>query len=293
MTTYTSADLAEIAASIPSRASEAGLLFIPGVHIERECDVRLSAEDIDVEQVIRVAAQVGASFVALQAAPFYLNAVLDELVDDETHSAESVQRLKESAQPHDGSLENVTVSWAAQGLIYEWTAATAWGSSFLNSLFAAVQQAEAESEAETEAEREEHREQYRAAYQAALSALLNSPKYRGESIGKRRLLVSSILAEAGVEEMPEVFMTRQVQPDANRIIGEKAYEYEQDFRARKSELADELRTYPAWQRVYTQIKRKAAAAEFLMKKADGYRLSTDLAGEISEAAANPVYVSRY
>jgi stress-induced morphogen len=150
-----------------------------------------------------------------------------------------------------------------------------------------------DAEAESEAESEEHREQYRAAYQAALSALLNSPKYRGESIGKRRHLVSSILAEAGVEEMPEVFMTRQVQPEANRIIGEKVYEYEQDFRARKSELADELRTYPAWQRVYTQIKRKAATAEFLKEKADGYRLSTDLAGEISEAAANPVYVSRY
>ena len=55
-------------------------------------------------------------------------------------------------------------------------------------------------------------------------------------------------------------MTRQVQPEANRIIGEKVYEYEQDFRARKTELADELRTYPAWQRVYTQIQRKAAAA---------------------------------
>jgi hypothetical protein len=81
-------------------------------------------------------------------------------------------------------------------------------------------------------------------------------------------------------------------PEANKLVNAKVYEFEQDFRGRKSELADELRSYPAWQRVYTQIKRNAAAAEFLMKKADGYRLSNDLAEEISDAAANPVYVPR-
>jgi hypothetical protein len=100
-------------------------------------------------------------------------------------------------------------------------------------------------------------------------------------------------ADAGIDEIPAVILTRQIMADANKIVNAKVYEFEQDFRARKSELADELRTYPAWHRVYTQIKRKAAAAEFLMEKAHGYRLSTDLAGEISEVAANPLYVSRY
>jgi pterin-4a-carbinolamine dehydratase len=73
----------------------------------------------------------------------------------------------------------------------------------------------------------------------------------------------------------------------------KAYEYEQDFNSRNSELAHELQDYPEWKQVYTKGKRKVAALEFLAEKADGYRLSNDLVEKVSEAAANPPYVSRY
>lgn len=45
--------------------------------------------------------------------------------------------------------------------------------------------------------------------------------------------------------------------------------------------------------VYTKAKRQETAMKFLMKKAEGHRLSVDLAEEISDAAANPVYISRY
>lgn len=43
--TYTSADLAEIAASIPSRASEASLVIIPGVNIEKDVDVQVDSQE--------------------------------------------------------------------------------------------------------------------------------------------------------------------------------------------------------------------------------------------------------
>lgn len=62
-----------------------------------------------------------------------------------------------------------------------------------------------------------------------------------------------------------------VVPAANRIIGEKVYEFEEDFRARKSELADVLRVYPKWQRVFTVAKGRTVAIQFLTDKADGYR----------------------
>lgn len=65
-------------------------------------------------------------------------------------------------------------------------------------------------------------------------------------------------------------------PEANRIVKAKAYEYEQDFSSRISELAQEVRKYPEWQQVYTKGKRKVAALEFLTEKADGYRLGNDL-----------------
>jgi pterin-4a-carbinolamine dehydratase len=92
-------------------------------------------------------------------------------------------------------------------------------------------------------------------------------------------------------------MSLRVMPEANRIVKAKAkakaYEYEQDFNSRISELAHELRDYPEWKEVYTKGKRKVAALKFLAEKADSYRLSNDLAEKVSEAAANPPYVSRY
>lgn len=74
-------------------------------------------------------------------------------------------------------------------------------------------------------------------------------------------------------------------PLVNRKIAEKVYEYEQDFSARKKELALELHSYHEWLKETTKVRRKAAAIKSLTRKADGYRLSTDLAEEISEVAS--------
>lgn len=287
MTTYTSADLSEIAASIPSRASEAGLVIIPGVEIKKDVDVQLDSQEADISSALKVAALVKAPFISVEADSFATEMLRrTEGYEDLPPVAE---RLMESAEKHNDSLMSVTVTWVADGLVYQWMAQSDWIGPILMKLDAAVQEAEAESEAE----QEDQLEEYYSNYRAAVTALAESPKYRGEQVNKRRHVAPSIIAEAGLEEIPEVTLTRQIMPAANKIVSAKVYEFEQDVRTRKSELADELRTYPAWQRVYTQIKRKAAAAMFLMEKADGYRLSTDLAEEISEVAANPVYVSRY
>jgi hypothetical protein len=63
------------------------------------------------------------------------------------------------------------------------------------------------------------------------------------------------------------------------------YEYEQDFGGRKKELALELISCNEWLKETTKARRKTAAIKFLTRKADGYRLSIDLAEEISDIAA--------
>lgn len=287
--TYTPADLAEIAASIPNRASEAGLLFVPGARVEGERHIALNGRDLDADGAVRVAAKVGAAFVSVSAVPFDLQGLLDELDNDQEELSQSAKRVIEAARQHNGEHEGVTVIWAAQGLIYEWHAATDWIGTFLSELHQAVEDSEAES---NDAHRERLTEYY-TNIQTAATVLAESRKYRGEQAGKRRHLMASILAEAGMDEIDEITLTRQVMPEANRIVNAKVYEFEQDFRARKAEVAEELRNFPAWQVVYTKAERKAVAIRFLTKKADGHRLSADLAVEISDAAANPVYVSRY
>lgn len=197
--------------------------------------------------------------------------------------------MLEAARKHNGEHEGVTVTWAAQGLIYQWHAQTDWVEAFLNELHQAVEDSEAES---TEARREQLME-YHSTIQTAATALAESRKYRGEQIGKRRHLMASIIAEAGREEIDDVTLQHRVMPEANRIVNARVYEFEADFRARKAEIAEELPNVPAWQVVNTKAKRREVTMKFLAKKADGHRLGTDLADEISDAAANPVYFSRY
>jgi len=83
-------------------------------------------------------------------------------------------------------------------------------------------------------------------------------------------------------------LNRHVLPEANRIVGAKAYSYEQDFGTKVSQLGAELRKRSDWQRVFTKAERTALALKFLMEKADGYRLPKLLAEEVSAAAVRPI-----
>ncbi|WP_017197435.1 hypothetical protein [Arthrobacter sp. M2012083] len=287
--TYTSTDLADIAESIPARAHDAGIFFVPGVKAEGESHIALSGSDLNVDEAVRVAAKVGAVFISSSASTFEVQNYLDELADDQENLSVRAKKLIEAARQYNGQHQSVTVVWAAQGLLYEWHAGADWLVPFLDELHEAVEESGEES---NEAQRERLTEYY-TNIQTAAAVLAESRKYRGEQVGKRRHLMATIIAEAGMDEIDDITLSHRVMPEANRIINAKVYEFEQDFRARKEEITDELRNFPAWQVVYSKAERKAAAMKFLTKKADGYRLSTDLAVEISEAAANPVYVSRY
>lgn len=236
-----------------------------------------------------MAAKVGAVLVSGSASTFDMQNYLDELVDDQDNLSARAKKLIETARQRNGEHQSVTVIWAAQGLLYEWHAGAEWLVPLLNELHKAIEVSEEES---TAAHRGRLTEYY-TNIQTAANILAEARKYRGEQAGKRRHLMASNLAQAGMDEIDEITLTRQVMPEANRIVNAKVYEFEQDFRARKAEIAEELRNFPAWQVVYTKAKRKDAAMKFLAKKADGHRLSTDLAEEISDAAANPMYVSRY
>ena len=269
--TYNSTELAEIAGSIPARTHEAGLLFVPGAKIEGESHIALSGGDLNIDEAIRVAAKVGAVFISASASIFEVQNYLDELVDDQEYLSARAKKLTKDARQYNGQHQSVTVVWAAQGLLYEWDAGADWLIPFLNELHEAVEESEEES---NEVQRERLTEYY-TNIQTAATVLAESRKYRGEQVGKRRHLMAAIIADAGMDGIDDVTLSQRVMPEANRIISAKVYEFEQDFRARKAEIVEELRNFPAWQVVYSKAERKAAAMKFLTNKADGYRLSTD------------------
>lgn len=284
--TYTSDDLMDIKAGIQKVARESGLAIIPGVEIEKDVDVRVASEDADFVAALSVAVHVNAPFISVDASPFSV----DMLVATREYAdmPPTTERLVELARGRDGSLMSVAISWVADGLCYQWLAQSDW----IGPLLADIDLATENAAAEAELEHESSIEEYRVAFQTAVSVLAESPKFRGEQLGRRRLVAPSILADAGVEEPPPVFMSHRVLPEANKIVRAKAYEHEQDLRTRVPELADELREYPDWKRVHTKSKRTDAAMKFLVEKADGHRQPVTLAEEISDAASSHVSSSR-
>ncbi|MFC9351711.1 hypothetical protein [Arthrobacter sp. NPDC057013] len=112
-------------------------------------------------------------------------------------------------------------------------------------------------------------------------------------VNKRRHIAPAILAEAGLGEINDVLLTHQVMPDTNRIVNAKAMEFEEDFRARKHELASELSNVPYFYTQNTKAGKKLVAIDFLTEKADGYRfLNSNFAVELSDAASPPRNIRR-
>ncbi|MCQ1988233.1 hypothetical protein [Arthrobacter sp. zg-Y844] len=279
---YTSDKLSEISIAISESARDAGLLVLPGVEIVRSPDVELDGEEVDILAALHVAALVNAPFICVDAATFEA----DELREIPEYSDLPVEaeRIVESAETRNGLLMSVAVSWVSDGLSYRWMAQADWIGPLLSNIEAAVQ----DSELEADAEYENSRIEYRETFQAAVAALVESRRFRGEQLSRRKLVAPSVLSEAGVRDAPEGFLNRQVLPEANRIVAMKAYEYEQAFRTRVLQMGSELRGHPDWQRVFTKARRTDIALKFLMEKAEGYRLPKLLAEEVSEAAAKPV-----
>lgn len=212
--TYTSTELAEIAESIPARAHEAGLLFVPGAKIEGESHIALSGSELNVDEAIRVAAKVGAVFISSSASTFEVQNYLDGLVDDQENLSARAKKLTEAARQYNGQHQSVTVVWAAQGLLYEWHAGTDWLVPFLNELHEAVEESEEES---NEAQRERLTEYY-TNIQTAATVLAESLKYRGEQVGKRRHLMATIIAEAGMDEIDDITLSQRVMPVKSKCV---------------------------------------------------------------------------
>lgn len=209
--TYTSTYLSEIEASIPSRATSAGLANYQGLDIQKEADIRVDGEEVSIDGALKLAGLVGAPFLAVEGSVCsveHMRAVYTHEYDGELPAA--VEKLLRGAEKHDGSLMALTVTWVSQGLVYEWLAQSDW----IDPLLARIRTALENAKAEADVEHEDSMDEYRVALQAAVSTLVESPKFRGEQVSKRSLVAPLILTEAGIEEPPPVLMRLRVMPEA-------------------------------------------------------------------------------
>ncbi|MCC3280763.1 hypothetical protein LJ754_16590 [Arthrobacter sp. zg-Y40] len=280
--TYTSSDLVKIQDSVGERAAAAGLPILAGVNVLRETDVEVDAEEVDIDTALNLAALVGAPFISVAVTPFSLD--MTRIYFESEHGEElppAAEGVLETNASRDGTLMSLTVYWLASGLAYEWSAMCDWAGELMGKVTAVLEDVDATSEIE----REERLREHYSNIQAAVTSLIGSRKYFGEQVNKRRHVAPTIIAEAGLDEIDEVTLSYRVIPSANKIVNDKAYEFEEDFRAHKNELALELAEYPDWCRATTKAQKKLVTIDFLTNKAGGYRLmNSKFAEELSDAA---------
>lgn len=279
---YTSSDLVKIQGSVLERAAAAGLPIVAGVNVLRETDVEVDAEEVDIDTALKLAVLVDAPFISVAATPFSLD--MTRTYFETEHGDElplAAGRLLEANVSRDGTLMSVTVRWLASGLVYEWSALCDWAGELMGKVATVLENADAASETE----REERLRAHYSNMQTAVTALIESPRYYGEQINKRRHIAPMIIAEAGLDEIDAVTLSHHVIPRANKIVNDKAYEFEEDFRANKNDLVLELAEDPDWCRVTTKAQKKLVTINFLTNKAGGYRLmNSKFAEELSDAA---------
>ena len=280
---YTSSDLVKIQDSVRERAAAAGLPILAGVNFLRETDVEVDAGEVDLDTALKLAALVAAPFISVDVTPFSLD--MTRIYFETEHGEElppAAERVLETNASRDGTLMSLTVHWLANGLAYEWSAMCDWAGELMEKVTAVLKDVDATAEIE----REERLREHYSNIQAAVTVLTGSRKYFGEQINKRRHIAPKIIAEAGLDEIDEITLSHRVIPSANKIVNDKAYGFEEDFRAHKNELAFELAEYSAWRRATTKAQKKLVTIDFLTNKAGGYRLmNCKFSEELSDAAS--------
>lgn len=280
MTTFTSTELAALAEQIPTKAIDRGLLFVKEVEFVKAADVQLSSDTVGLDAALAIAAAANAPFVSLSTLEF--NGEMLRLYvaheDDVTVLPDEVERVISEASFHEGDFGGLTLRWPAQGLIFEWTAASDWHDGFWEELMSARAGATEEAEAESAEEIAVHQAQI-AELEAALAA---SEEFRAASVMKRRAVASAI-ASAIDEDLVGSWSFNQALKDANALANMRIFEFEQAFSQQIPELVKELAIEPEWQRARTDKIMREATLKFLTKKADGYRLGTGIVDQLMNA----------
>ncbi|UYY83092.1 hypothetical protein OIT41_08695 [Arthrobacter sp. YA7-1] len=284
MTSFTSDELAALAAEIPTRAMDRGLLYVEDAEFVNKADVQLSSAAVALDSALAIALGSRAPFVSLDVNRFD-GELLRLFVANEDGLVELpavVEGVIDEASSHEDEVETLTLRWPAQGLVIEWTAATDWHEAFWEKLAAARAAASREVEEESATEQ--------ALYQAQLAeleaALAASQDFRAASVMKRRAVAEAI-ASAIDEDLVGTWGFRHTLTEANALAKRRIFEYEHELSERIPELVEELIRQPQWRIAGSMNLMREVALKFLAKKADGYRLSAAFADQLVHAALTP------
>jgi hypothetical protein len=255
-------DLAELAASATGFAAREHLAIVPAVpQHDYGPEVCLGPGEMDLPGFLELAGRLGGGVVYLRAAPFDPDAADDDQPDDPP-----AHLLR-----HKGQTGQVSVAFAANGLVHFWEHQTAWFAEWQELTGGTATGADLDEDDGTPRLNEEERAQLAA---ELADMILADPQFRAASRGERWAM-----AARAIPKGTDPWAGR----DARRLACDRAYQMAQERYDRLEEqvddLAAELLASPAYQRASSAAARKKAAERFLITRADGFSPPTSLVRE--------------
>jgi hypothetical protein len=246
-------DLAELADLVTGFAAREHLTIVPAVpQHDYGPEVCLGPTVLDLPRFLNLARQLGGGVLYLHATPFDPAAVDgDQPEDPPSHL------LRHKGQPG-----QISVAFAANGLVHFWEHHTAWFAEWEELASATVTRPEMDEEDGTE--RLSPEERARLVTELA-EAILADPQFRGVPRGEKLRTARRLIPE-GTSKWVGWDAAREACERVNQTAQER-YDQLED---RLDDLAAELLATPAYQRASSPAARKQAAERFLAPHADGF-----------------------
>jgi len=246
-------DLAELAGLVTGFAAREHLTILPAVpQHDYGPEVCLGPAVLDLPGFLDLARQLGGRVLYLHAAPFDPAAVGGGRPEDPP-----AQLLR-----HKGQTGQISVAFAANGLVHFWEHHTGWFAEWEELADPAVTRAGPGEDDGAEALSPEERARL---VSELAEAILADPQFRGATRGDKLRTARRLIPEGA---------SKWVGWDAAREACERVHDMAQErydrLEDRLDDLAAELLASPAYQRASSPAARKQAAERFLIPHADGF-----------------------
>ncbi len=246
-------NLAELAASVTGFAAREHLTIVPAVP-QHDCgpEVCLGPDELNLPGFLELAGKLGGGVLYLEAVPFDPAAADgDQLDDPPAHLG-----------AHKGQTGQVSVAFAANGLVHFWEHETAWFAEWEELAGGAAPGTDPYEVSGMERLSEEERERL---VSELADAIVADPEFRAAKVTGRWGL-----SEKAIPAGTDPFVGREARRQACTRVYKMAQERYDQLEGQLDDLAPQLLADAAYQQARSAAARKKAAERFLIPRADGF-----------------------
>jgi hypothetical protein len=261
-------DLAELTASVAGFAAREHLTIVPAVP-QHDCgpEVCLGPDELDLPRFLALAGKLGGGVLYLEALPF----------DPAAVESDQLEELPAHLIAHKGQTGQVSVAFAANGLVHFWDHETAWFAEWEELVGGTVTNADLYEAPGMERLSEEERARL---VSELADAIVADPEFRAAKVTGRWGL-----SEKAIPAGTDPFVSREARRQACTRAYQMAQEQYDRLEGQLDDLAPQLLADAAYQRARSAAARKKAAERFLIPLADGLSAPGSLVPEELHARA--------